>query len=262
MALDCYKILQLENTATLADIKKAYRKLALQFHSDKQPTNATPEQLEKANASFQQLGMAYAVLSDPKRKERYDKTGVTEESLFEDGDKDWTAYFKELWSGIVNEETIEAHKSKYQGSEEERQDVLKAYNQVKGDMDKILTMIECSSASDCPRFEKMIREAIKKKEVVLHKKLNPTTTEKAQQARLKKEAREQAEFDAQQNEKEEDGLAALIQQRNKDRQARMDSIIDTLANSEKKKGKKRKQEDMPSEEEFQQLQEKLFKKKK
>jgi DnaJ family protein C protein 9 len=115
MAIDCYKLLQLDKeNATTSDIKKAYRKLALKHHPDKQPVDATKEQKEQANAAFQHLGMAYAVLSDPKRKERYDRTGSMDESEFE-GEKDWNAYFKELWTGVVNSETIEAQKLKYQG---------------------------------------------------------------------------------------------------------------------------------------------------
>lgn len=113
--IDCYKLLLLDkDTAAISDIKKAYRKLALKFHPDKQPQGTTDKQKEEANASFQQLGIAYAVLSDPKRKERYDKTGSIEEYEFE-GDKDWNAYFKELWTGVVSADTIEAQKQKYQG---------------------------------------------------------------------------------------------------------------------------------------------------
>lgn len=115
-SINCYKTLILDQeTATINDVKKAYRKLALQFHPDKQPIDSTEEQKRQANESFQNLGIAYSVLSDPKRKERYDKTGSIEEGEFE-GDRDWNAYFKELWTGVVTAETIEAQKSKYQGN--------------------------------------------------------------------------------------------------------------------------------------------------
>jgi DnaJ family protein C protein 9 len=113
--VNCYKLLKLDKgTATLSDVKKAYRKLALQFHPDKQPPTATAAEKKQANESFQNLGIAYAVLSDPKRKSKYDRTGSIEEGEFE-GDKDWNAYFKELWTGVVNAETIESQKLKYQG---------------------------------------------------------------------------------------------------------------------------------------------------
>ncbi|EPB85519.1 hypothetical protein HMPREF1544_07702 [Mucor circinelloides 1006PhL] len=265
MTIDCYKLLKLDKEkATISDIKKAYRKLALQYHPDKQPVDATEEQKEQANTSFQQLGMAYAVLSDPKRKERYDRTGSMDESEFE-GDKDWSAYFKELWTGVVNAETIEAQKAKYQGSEEEKKDVLAAYETCKGNMDNILQMVECSTAVDGERFEKIIRSAIDNKTVPLHKAFDKTTTSKAHKKRMDAEKKEEAAFlrrqkDDKKKEKEDEdsSLLALIQNRAKERHAKMNSIIDSI---EQKHGKKRKEPDMPSEEEFLKLQSKMFKKK-
>lgn len=62
-----YEILELNRAATLADVKKAYRKLALQWHPDKNPNN-----LEEANRRFQQICQAYEVLSDDKQRTAYD----------------------------------------------------------------------------------------------------------------------------------------------------------------------------------------------
>ncbi|KAI8645861.1 hypothetical protein BD408DRAFT_474281 [Parasitella parasitica] len=269
MTIDCYRLLQLdkENT-TLGDIKKAYRKLALQYHPDKQPIDATDQQKEQANASFQQLGKAYAVLSDPKRKERYDRTGNMDDSEFE-GDKDWNAYFKELWTGVVNMETIEAQKLKYQGSEEEKKDLLATYVSCKGNMDHILQSVECSSAADGERFAKMIRAAIDEKAVPIFRIFNKTTTSQAHQRRIDAEKKEAAVFAKQQEKdkkkkkqsktaQDDSSLLALIQNRSKERNAKMNSIIDSI---EGKYGKKRKEPDMPSEEEFLKLQAKMFKKK-
>ncbi|XP_058482555.1 dnaJ homolog subfamily B member 13-like [Solea solea] len=68
MTVDYYVTLELNRDATDADIKKAYRRLALKFHPS---SNRKPGSSEK----FTQLSEAYDVLSDPKKKATYDKFG-------------------------------------------------------------------------------------------------------------------------------------------------------------------------------------------
>ncbi|CAE7234733.1 dnaJ [Symbiodinium sp. CCMP2456] len=63
---DYYKVLGVEKTASDADIKKAYRKLALQCHPDK---NAGDKQAEE---KFKELAEAYATLSNAEKRRRYD----------------------------------------------------------------------------------------------------------------------------------------------------------------------------------------------
>ncbi|GAN09114.1 DnaJ homolog subfamily C member 7-like [Mucor ambiguus] len=63
---DYYKILGLTKTASETEIKKAYRKLALQYHPDKNAGD------DKAEARFKEVGEAYAILSDPEKKARFD----------------------------------------------------------------------------------------------------------------------------------------------------------------------------------------------
>ena len=67
---DYYKILELDSTATLKDIKKAYRKLALQWHPDR---NHSPE----AEDMFKKIAEAYEVLSDIDKKKQYDTNNKT-----------------------------------------------------------------------------------------------------------------------------------------------------------------------------------------
>ncbi|MBN8881656.1 MAG: DnaJ domain-containing protein [Salana multivorans] len=63
---DFYKILGVAKDADEAAIKKAYRKLARQYHPDQNPGD------DVAEARFKEVGEAYAVLSDPKEREQYD----------------------------------------------------------------------------------------------------------------------------------------------------------------------------------------------
>lgn len=68
MGKDYYKVLDVPRSATDDDIKKAYRKMALKYHPDK---NKAPGAEEK----FKEVAEAYDVLSDAKKKEIYDKYG-------------------------------------------------------------------------------------------------------------------------------------------------------------------------------------------
>lgn len=66
---DFYDILGVKKDASEADIKKAYRKLAKQFHPDKNPGN------KDAESKFKEISEAYAVLSDGEKRSQYDRLG-------------------------------------------------------------------------------------------------------------------------------------------------------------------------------------------
>ena len=61
-----YSILDIENTASQDEIKKAYRKLSMSWHPDR---NKCPEASDK----FKEISAAYAVLSDPGKRAEYDR---------------------------------------------------------------------------------------------------------------------------------------------------------------------------------------------
>lgn len=66
---DYYEVLGLDKSATADQIKKAYRKAAIQFHPDKNPGDATAEE------KFKEAAEAYDILSSPEKKSRYDQFG-------------------------------------------------------------------------------------------------------------------------------------------------------------------------------------------
>ncbi|XP_059567306.1 dnaJ homolog subfamily B member 6 isoform X7 [Myotis daubentonii] len=68
--VDYYEVLGVQRHASAEDIKKAYRKLALKWHPDKNPENK-----EEAERKFKQVAEAYEVLSDAKKRDIYDRYG-------------------------------------------------------------------------------------------------------------------------------------------------------------------------------------------
>ncbi|HJV34824.1 J domain-containing protein [Geomonas sp.] len=68
---DYYEVLGLKKGASVEEIKRAYRKLAVKYHPDKNPGD------KQAEDRFKEINEAYAVLSDPKKKEQYDQFGST-----------------------------------------------------------------------------------------------------------------------------------------------------------------------------------------
>lgn len=65
---DYYEVLGVSKSASTAELKSAYRKLALEWHPDRNKSS-------NAHEKFKEINEAYAVLSDPKKKEQYDQFG-------------------------------------------------------------------------------------------------------------------------------------------------------------------------------------------
>ena len=90
---DYYKALGVERKASADDIRKAYRKLAMQYHPDKNPGD------KKAEDKFKEINEAYQVLSDEQKRARYDQLGSAysnfRTSWGRPGDFQWDDWFQQ-----------------------------------------------------------------------------------------------------------------------------------------------------------------------
>ena len=66
---DYYEVLGIEKTASEDEIKKAYRKIAIKYHPDRNPGN------KEAEEKFKEAAEAYDVLHDPQKRQQYDQFG-------------------------------------------------------------------------------------------------------------------------------------------------------------------------------------------
>lgn len=96
---DYYKILWVARNATQDDIKKAYRKLAMEWHPDKH------KQDKKAEDKFKEINEAYEVLKDPKKRNQYDSFGSFSWFNWGNGgfnNSDWFSWFEDIFSDFIN----------------------------------------------------------------------------------------------------------------------------------------------------------------
>ena len=220
-SINPYDILGLETTATAAQITSAYRKAALKSHPDK----AAADEKDAAHAKFQEVAFAYTILSDERRRKRYDTTGRTEESLDIDGDEDfsWADFFRNQYRDVVTADRIEEFKTSYQGGEEEKEHVLEAYERCQGDIVKIFDLVMVSDMlEDEERFRTIIDAAIEAGDVEDYAKYSKET-EKKRKARIasakKRRAKEEKEAEAAKEEIEEQKGGAVSKPQKKKKMA-------------------------------------------
>lgn len=241
---------------------------------------AHPDAKDTAHTKFQEIAFAYAILSDERRRKRYDTTGNTAESLDIDDDAfNWIDFFRAQWAEAVTGERLNNFKSTYQNSDEEKRDVLAAYRSSKGKLNSIFNAVMLSNPlDDEDRFRGYIDQAIEDEDVEAYDAYvhEPKAAREKRFKRAKKEsegAKEHAKtlgvYDSLFGEGKggkpgksgkaskkakadaaEPDLAALIQQRAK---GRAGTFLENLEAkyARGKNGKKQEAMDEPSEEAFQ-----------
>ena len=91
---DYYEVLGLEKGASDDEIKRAFRKLAIKYHPDKNQGNKEAEQ------KFKEINEAYQVLSDPEKKAQYDQFGTADPRKQDSVQVDLVALISLIWEAL------------------------------------------------------------------------------------------------------------------------------------------------------------------
>ncbi|KAF3531900.1 hypothetical protein DY000_02043366 [Brassica cretica] len=215
-----YEVLGVGETATQQEIRKAYHKLALRLHPDKNKDD------QEAKEKFQQLQKVISILGDEEKRAVYDQTGsVDDADLSGDVVDNLRDYFKAMYKKVT-EEDIEEFEANYRGSEPEKKDLIELYTKFKGKMSRLFCSMLCSDPKlDSHRFKDIIDEAIAAGEVKSTKaykkwakeisEIKPPTSPQ----KMRHKAKESAET----------YLYALISKRRDSRKDKFDTMFSPLA---------------------------------
>ncbi|EEF35662.1 Chaperone protein dnaJ, putative [Ricinus communis] len=237
------EVLGVEQTASQQEIKKAYYKLALRLHPDKNPGD------EDAKEKFQQLQKVISILGDEEKRAVYDQTGsVNDADLAGDVVENLRDFFRAMYKKVT-EADIEEFEANYRGSDSEKKDLIDLYKKCKGNMNRLFCSMLCSDPKlDSHRFKDILDEAVSAgdlKETKAYQKWAKKVSEtKPPTSPLKRKAKS--------NKQSEADLLAIISQRRSERKDRFDSMFSSLVS---KYGGSAAPE--PSEEEFEAIQRKI-----
>ncbi|PAV63106.1 hypothetical protein WR25_17345 [Diploscapter pachys] len=233
-----YELLNIEQSATQAQVKKAYYKVSMKWHPDR----ADDAEAKTAHTvKFQIVSRAYTILSDKAKRKAYDETGSVDEEnalLDEDAINLWRKMFKK-----VTEEDIKNFYDNYRGSEEEKTDIIHYYNLFKGDMNKILIHVILEAGQE-ERVIQLIRQLIEEGQLKSTAKFKATTSKASvagRKRRADKEAKEAEEMLEEMKQKEgESSLEQMILARQADREKVFDAIADKYTKLSQKETKSKK----------------------
>ncbi|KAG0498318.1 hypothetical protein HPP92_003009 [Vanilla planifolia] len=145
-----YEILGVERRASQQEIKKAYYKLALRLHPDKNPGD------NEAKEKFQLLQKVISILGDEEKRDLYDQTGLVDDDMLVGNAADnLQEYFHSMYKKVT-EADIEEFEASYRGSDLEKKDLKDLYR-VQG---LFCSMICSYPELDSHRFKDIIDDAI------------------------------------------------------------------------------------------------------
>ncbi|XP_054280880.1 dnaJ homolog subfamily C member 9-like [Macrosteles quadrilineatus] len=184
---DFYEILNIPRTASQREVRKAYHTLSLTYHPDK----VEDSEREEATEKFKILGKVFSILNDVEKRSIYDDTGSWSEEGEDFTERDWV----EFWRNYFKEVTItdlDKYADEYKGSDEELEDLKKAYEKCKGDFDKMFQYIMFATVEDEERIRGRLMKLIEQDELPSYDIFVNEPQEKRDRRirRLRKEAKE------------------------------------------------------------------------
>ena len=186
-----YDVLQSSKSASQVDLKRAYHKMALKYHPDKQVhclPNSNGTLFKDSTIKFQAVSAAYEVLMDTRRRSEYDATGRVDDELNcedagnscsshasnshtkkqsykgrtatdmsdEQRQRHWNDFFHSIFSDIMGAKSRHGDADSYRASTKETEDVLKYYVTCKGNFQRILKCVIHGTEKDIDRWIKDI----------------------------------------------------------------------------------------------------------
>lgn len=239
-----YEVLGVQQTASQQEIKKAYYKLALRLHPDKNPGD------EEAKEKFQQLQKVISILGDEEKRAVYDQTGCVDDAGLE-GEvvNNLKEFFRTMYKKIT-EADIEEFEANYRGSDSEKNDLIDLYNKCKGNMNRLFCSMLCSDPKlDSHRFKDILDEAIASGDLKSTKAYQKWVK---QVAKTKPPTSPLRHREKSKNKESED-LYAIISQRRNERKQQFDSFFSSMVKKHGGGGACSE----PTEEEFEAAQKKL-----
>ncbi|XP_026481849.1 J domain-containing protein CG6693-like [Ctenocephalides felis] len=233
---DLYAAMGVEKTANDKELKKAYYKLSLTVHPDRVEESNKEEATEK----FKVLSKIYEILTDPKKRDLYDNSGIIEDDS-EGSIDSWLDYWRAMFPPIT-EESIKEYETKYKGSQEEIEDIKKAYKRARGSIDFMHELVPFLTCEDEPRLIEIVKGLIAEGELEEYKIFTeePASRRIRRHNKYKREAVLAKQIMKKRKQKQnmsDDDLFKQIQKRNEER---TNNFLENLANKYSKLEQKSK----------------------
>ncbi|CRH01191.1 DnaJ protein, putative [Plasmodium relictum] len=291
--LSLYDILGVEKNATIKEIAKAYRILALIYHPDKflanskkvnegkeKKNNNVKEKKEKKNEKdeksinnndneelslekckemFLQIQKAYEILRDPEKRKNYDEYGL------EDEFSEFKNFFDpKLFHSRIKVEDILNYEKSYKNSEDEKEDLIQFYNKFGGNLENILEYIPFSDENDLNRFVNIFENLFKSKKIkktssYSNSLKNIDNIIQKYKNFIKKDSKKSKK---RKNEQPIDDLVLAIRNNEAKRTLKINSLLSNIEKEYGKKSSKKRKQKPPTEEELSEIRKKLEENKK